>query len=250
VTTALVTGGSGGLGTAICAALAAAGHDVAVHYRTDRPGAEAAAAAVRAHGRRALAVPADFDVADPDELDACCARVLDEAAALGPLRVVVLAAAGQTPTDWNDLDAACWDRVYRQGLRPTAVLIRQAGQRLPAGGCIVTIGSIEAMRAAPGHAPYASLKAGVQHLTAAAAHELGPRGVRVVCVAPGLVERPGLGAQWPEGLTRWRAAAALGRPVTAAEVASVVTFLTGDGASAVTGVSIPVDAGWSSAPGW
>ena len=248
--TALVTGGSGGVGAAVSEALAVAGHDVAVHYRSDRAGAEAAADAVRAQGRRCVLVAADFDVADPAALDACCSRMLDEAATLGPLRVVVLAAATQQPTAWDALDAAGWDGVYRQGLRPSAVLIRQAGQRLPAGGCIVTIGSIEAQRATPGHAPYAALKAGLQQLTAAVAHELGPRGVRVVGVAPGLVERPGLGEQWPDGLARWNATTALGRPVTAAEVAAVVAFLAGDGASAITGVNVPVDGGWSAAPGW
>ena len=64
------------------------------------------------------------------------------------------------------------------------------------------------------------------------------------------IDRPGLGAQWPDGLARWNATAALGRPVTAAEVAAVVVFLAGDGASAITGVHVPVDAGWSAAPGW
>ncbi len=249
--TALVTGASGGLGRAVAVALAAAGHDIAVHWRTDAAGGRAAARGVEAHGRRAHLVRADLSVPDPADLDAACAALLDEAEeALGQVDVVVLAAAAQDLTAWDDLTAADWDTLYRAGLRPAAVLLHAAGARLRPGGVVVTVGSIEALRPAPGHAPYAVTKAALHHLTAVGAYELGSRGVRVVGVAPGLIDRPGLAEDWPDGVSRWSRTAALGRPVTAAEVAAAVVFLTSGAASGITGTTLVVDAGWSAAPGW
>lgn len=248
---ALVTGASGGIGAAVAAALAGAGHDVAVHHRSDVAGARATAAAVRASGRRAALLPADLAVPDPAGMDALAARLLDEAeAALGPLTVVVLGAAAQQVVAWDDLDTAGWDALQAAGVRQSFALLHAAGARLRPGGVVVTVGSIEGLRAAPGHAGYAAGKAALHSVTAAAAHELGPRGVRVVGVAPGLVDRPGLAEDWPDGVRRWSAAAALGRPVTAPEVAATVVFLASPAASGITGTTVLVDAGWSAAPGW
>ncbi len=248
---ALVTGASGGLGRAVAVALAAAGHDVTVHWWSAEDAARATADAVLARGRRAHLLRADLAVADPADLDATCARVVDEAEdALGPLDVVVLAAASQEVTPWDDLDTATWDAVNRAGLRSTTALLHAAGARMRPGGVVVTIGSIEGLRPARGHAPYAVSKAALHHLTAAAAAELGPRGIRVVGVAPGLIDREGLAEDWPDGVARWSAAAALGRPVTAAEVAATVAFLASGVASGITGTTIVVDAGWSATPAW
>lgn len=249
---ALVTGASGGLGRAIAVHLARAGHDVAIHYRGDRAGAGASADAVSAAVRAAHLVAADLAVTDPAELDRTCTALVDEAeAALGQrLDIVVLNAYPQDLTPWGELDTATWDRFDTAGIRPTRALLHAASQRLDPGGVIVTIGSIEGYRAAPGHLAYAVSKAAVHHLTAAAAHELGPRGIRVVGVAPGLIARDGLEEDWPDGMERWRRASALARPVTADEVAAAIAFLASPAASGITGVTLPVDAGWSAAPGW
>ena len=250
--TALVTGASGGLGRAVATALADAGHDVAVHYRGDPDGAARTVAAVEASGRRAVALHSDLDVEAPDVLEYRCTRLLDgcrEHLGADP-DVVVLNAFPQHHVAWDDLDAADWDSYHRAGLRPTAVLLHRAAARMGRGGALVAVGSIEGIRAMPGHAPYAVAKAALHHLVAAAAHELGPRGVRVVGVAPGLVDRDGLEESWPEGVSRYRAASALGRPVRPGEVAAAVAFLASPAASGVTGTTLTVDAGWSAAPGW
>lgn len=249
--TALVTGASGGLGRAVALALAEAGHDVAVHYRGDAEGALAAVAEVEALGCRAVALQADFSVDDAAALDALCDDVLDRcAAAVATPDVVVLNAFPQDHVGWDDLDTATWDAVHRAGLRPTTALLQRATARMGTGGVVVAIGSIEGLRPTPTHAPYAVAKAALHHLTAAAAHELGPRGIRVVAVVPGLVARAGLEQSWPDGVARWRRASSLGRPVTPEEVASTVAFLASPAASGITGTTLTVDAGWSAAPGW
>ncbi|GGL39339.1 SDR family oxidoreductase [Phycicoccus endophyticus] len=250
---ALVTGASGGLGREVALALARGGHDVAVHYRGDAAGAEETAAGVREAGRRAATLHADLDVplGEPDVLETRCADLLERCAErLGEPAVVVLNAFPQHQVAWEELDAAAWDAYHRAGLRPSAVLLHRSAARMAEGGVVVVVGSIEGLRAMPGHAPYAVAKAALHHLVGAAAHELGRRGVRVVGVSPGLVERAGLAQAWPEGVTRYRAAAALGRPVRPEEVAATVAFLASPVASGITGTTVTVDAGWSAGPGW
>lgn len=241
MTSALVTGAGGTLGAAVAARLEAAGGRVARHRRGPAPdGGEPPATAGWTF--------ADLAV---DDVDGAVARLWDEAEnAVGPLDVVVHCASTQEVTPWPSLDAAAWDRVHRAGLRVTTAVTTAALRRLPRGGVLALVGSIEGIRPAPGHAPYAIGKAATHHLVAAAAAEGGPHGIRVVGLAPGLIDRPSLGTDWPEGLDRWNAASALGRPVTAQEVAEVVAFLVSPLASGVTGVTVPVDAGWSAAPGW
>ena len=249
--TALVTGASGGLGRAIAVALARAGHDVAVHYRGDAEGAATTAARVQAAGCRAVPVHADLAVDDPGALDRACDDLLDACtAALSAPDVVVLNAFPQDLVAWADLDTAAWDATHRGGLRPTAALLHRATDRMGPGGVVVTIGSVEGFRAAASHTPYAVAKAALHHLTGAAAFAVGSRGIRVVGVAPGLVDREGLEEAWPEGVARFRRASALGRPVTPQEVAATVAFLASAAASGITGTTVTVDAGWSASPAW
>jgi 3-oxoacyl-[acyl-carrier protein] reductase len=247
---ALVTGASGGLGSAVALTLGGAGHDVGVHYRGDREGADATVAAIRGLGAQARAVYADLDLVEAGDLDRACADLVAATAELGPVRVAVLGAFPQHLVRWEDLDTAAWDAYHRAGLRPTTALLHAAAEAMEAGGVIVVIGSIEELRPAHHHAPYGVAKAALRHLVRAAAHELGPRGIRVVGVAPGLIERPGLERDWPDGVRRYRAAAALGRPVTAGEVADTVAFLASGRAGGITGTTVTVDAGWSAGPGW
>lgn len=246
---ALVTGATGTLGMATVLALADAGYDVAIHHRDSDGAAQALRAQVRARGRRAVVAAADLACREVDEV---CRDLLDEAAKLGPLDLLVLAASSQEVVPWPDLDTTGWDRLYASTLRHTAALLQAGAQRMDRrrGPAIVVVGSIEGYRPAPGHAGYAVFKAAIHQLVAAAAQQLGPRGIRVVGVAPGLIDRPSLTEDWPQGLARWQAASPLGRPVTAGEVADTIAFLGSAKASGITGVTIPVDAGWSCAPGW
>lgn len=249
----LITGATGLLGQAITAQYSDVHAELALQYRTDKGMAERLVAAATKSGAKAVAIQQDFEsLTDADrEIAHFCAHVDNE---IGVPNIAILNAAAQEVTTWDELTAADWDHQYHASFRPTALLTHRLGWEMSrttvSNRCIVLIGSIEGIRPASGHAPYATMKAALHHLVAAAAHELGPKGVRVVGVAPGLIDREGLKVEWPQGVDRYRRAAALGRSVTADEVAQVVHFLASSAASAITGVTLPVDAGWSAHPGW
>lgn len=248
---ALVTGATGSLGQALCLALAASGCDIAIHHRGTHD-AEAArlASDIEGLGRRTCTVVADLGA---DDIDRLSAEVLGRVeATLGVVDVVVLNASSQALTPWSQLDAPAWDALYRGILRHTASLLTASAARMASGsgGVVLVIGSIEGIRPAPQHSAYAVFKSAVHALVAAGAQEFGRRGVRVVGIAPGLIDRPGLSDDWPDGYRRWCTTVPLGRPVTVTEVSDAVAFLASAAASAIAGVVLPVDGGWSAGPGW
>jgi NAD(P)-dependent dehydrogenase (short-subunit alcohol dehydrogenase family) len=118
------------------------------------------------------------------------------------------------------------------------------------GGSITLIASVEGSRPARGHAHYASAKAGMIMLARSAALEYGAVGIRVNTVSPGLVERPGLDEQWPEGVARWRGAAPLGRLGRPEDIGDATVFLASPLARWITGHDLVVDGGMGVAPAW
>ncbi|MDQ4078313.1 MAG: SDR family oxidoreductase, partial [Chloroflexota bacterium] len=112
-----------------------------------------------------------------------------------------------------------------------------------AGGAIVNIASIEAERPAPLHAHYNAAKGGVLMYTRSAALELGPHGIRVNAVSPGLIWREGIEEQWPEGVARWREAAPLTRLGRPEDVADACLFLASPAARWISGTNLVVDGG-------
>ena len=236
----LVTGATGTLGRAVVERFSQAGATVGIHYRNDESTAKQL---VDKFGGSTL--KADFDVAEVEEV--CRTLVQDF-----PANIFILNASSQDVVAWDDLTIESFDAMYRNSLRANMALLLEAARHLKSSlydnKVIVVIGSIEGIRPAHNHAAYATMKAALHHAATAAAHELGAFGIRVVAIAPGLIYREGLEKDWPEGVARWNAASALGRPVTAAEVADVIFDVTHQ--SALTGVTIPVDAGWSASPSW
>lgn len=188
---ALVTGGGSGLGAATAEALAAAGAKVVVF---DLAAGAAAAVAARCGG---LAVAGD--VADP----VAVAAALDAAAGLGPLRVAVSCAGIAPPARvvgrGGAHDLALFERVVRVNLVGTFNVLRLAAERMqalpPTGadgerGVIVNTASIAAFEGQFGQCAYAASKAGVVGLALPAARELAASGIRVMTIAPGLMETP------------------------------------------------------------
>ncbi|MFF7476181.1 SDR family oxidoreductase [Streptomyces sp. NPDC008092] len=247
--TALVTGASGGIGRAIARRLAEEGAAVALHCRTAVRAAHEAAAGIAALGGRATVVQGDLS----DEES--CHRVVREAAEWGGGRLTALVnnAAVQPVQPLPGMTAADWRAVVDTDLISVFACTQAAAEIMRAqsgGGTVTHIASIEAARPAPGHAHYSAAKAAVVMHARAAALEYGRSGIRVNSVSPGLIDREGLAADWPEGVRRWQEAVPTGRLGSADDVANAVVFLMSPLASWISGHDLVVDGGVSARPTW
>jgi NAD(P)-dependent dehydrogenase (short-subunit alcohol dehydrogenase family) len=230
---ALVTGASGTIGGGIARRLHEAGASVVVHGGA-RP--EAAAALAAELGDRAAAVAGDVE----RDAAALCRSALD---AFGALHLLVNNAGIQPVAPLGEIGREDAAEMLRVNVAGVIALTREAAARMDAGGAIVNVASIEGLQPAAGHSHYAASKAAVIMHTRAAALELGPQGLRVNCVSPGLIRAEGIEEAWPEGVARWHAAAPLRRLGEPADVADAVLFLLSDGARWITGANLVVDGG-------
>jgi NAD(P)-dependent dehydrogenase (short-subunit alcohol dehydrogenase family) len=243
---AVVTGAASGIGRATAMRLAAGGDLVLVADRDEAHGA-AVAAEIHATGGRAEFRP--VDVADETSVNAFTRRVEEE---LGPVGVLVNSAGVlQDVADIASFDLAEHDRVWAINYRGTYLCCRAFAPRMAArrAGSIVNISSTSALGAMPLLA-YGPGKAAVQNLTAILAVELGPNNVRVNAVVPGYVLTEQMQARIEAGKRDVRSMtlhSALGRMVAPADVANGIHFLCSDAASSITGVALPIDAGYLAA---
>ncbi len=242
---ALVTGAGGGIGRVIARRFAEAGARVAVHYRGSREGADSLVREIAAARGEARAFAADLTRAGAAE-----GLVDGVATALGPLDVLVNNAGSYPLAELMQVKPEQWDGVLAANLRSALECLQAAGRRMAAreSGAIVNVTSIQAVRPAPSLAHYSAAKAGLEMLTRSAALELGPSGVRVNAVAPGLIWREGLETAWPEGVARFSKAAPLGRVGQPEEVADACLFLASPAARFVTGTTLVVDGGVLAGP--
>jgi 3-oxoacyl-[acyl-carrier protein] reductase len=173
--------------------------------------------------------------------------------ACGPLDIVVHNAADQRLGPLTEASPQDWRAVLGTNVEAVAELTRAAAARWIAAdrpGAVVVISSIEGLQPAPAHGPYAASKAAVAMYVRAAAAEYGRHGIRVNAVSPGLIGRPGLAEDWPDGVARWQAAAPLTRLGTPRDVADAVLFLVSDLAGWITGANLVVDGGVLCRPTW
>jgi 3-oxoacyl-[acyl-carrier protein] reductase len=247
---ALVSGGSRGIGRAICLQLAEAGCDVVVNYRRDADAADRTVNDVEALGRRAIAVAASVD--DYDACEAMVARTLDE---LGPPSVLVhnggIASRGQSvvDTDPAELDRVIRTHAYGGFYLSKLCLPHMIGQ--PRGD-IVMISSVATDGNAANGSPYNMGKAALEALAMTLAKEVVTHGIHVNIVAPGLVATD-MGDRLTKAVTGGRASSAadldagapFGRVCRPEDVAKVVRFLVSEEAGYVSGVRIRVDGGGS-----
>ena len=241
---ALVTGGASGIGEACVRVLAERGARIVVND-VDRARAEAVARDVSG-----LAVVAD--VSDEHDVERMTEAAERE---LGPIDILV-ANAGvlQSPLPPEELSLSDWDRIVAVDQRGVYLSCRSVGGRMAkrGRGSIVTVASIAGMRSMPLHS-YAPAKAAVISMTQCLAAEWGRSGVRVNAVAPGYTLTPALKEAIDSGrrdATTLAETSALGRLIEPREIAIAVAFLASDEAAAITGIALPVDAGWLVATPW
>jgi 3-oxoacyl-[acyl-carrier protein] reductase len=239
---ALVTGGSRGIGRAATLALARAGADVIACYRTGGNNVDGLARALKETGGDHHVVPAD--VSDPDAVRTLAGECRDR---FGTLDVVVNNAGVISHVPIGDLSLEEWRRVLDVNLTGTFLVIQNVLPLLADGASIVNIGSRAAAAGVALRAHYTAAKAGVAGLTRSLAKELGPRGIRVNVIAPGVIdtdeERRIPAAQRTEMARRYGALTALGRVGQVDEVAGAVLFLASDLSRYVTGETVNVDGG-------
>jgi 3-oxoacyl-[acyl-carrier protein] reductase len=234
---ALVTGGSGDIGGAICRRLAADGLHVIVHGNGNRERAEAVAATIRGDGGNAEAVA--FDVADGTATGTAIAALLQH----GPIQVVVNNAGIHDDAPMAGMSEAQWKRVIDVSLHgffhvTQPLLLPMARTRW---GRIVGISSVAAVLGNRGQANYAAAKAALHGASRSLAREMASRGITVNVIAPGVIAgRMADPAFTPEALQQMVPA---GRAGTPAEVAALAGFLCSDAAGYINGQVIGINGG-------
>jgi 3-oxoacyl-[acyl-carrier protein] reductase len=236
---ALVTGGSGDLGSAICAQLAAAGMHVIVHANSNPARAEAVVADIHANGGSAEAVA--FDVADGGAARAAIETLL----AAGPIQVVVNNAGIHDDAPLAGMSEEQWKRVIDVSLHgffhaTQPLLLPMARTRW---GRIVSVSSVAAVLGNRGQVNYSAAKAALHGATKSLAREMASRGITANVVAPGVIAGRMTAATFsPEAIKQMVPAARAGKPE---EVAALVAFLCSDAAGYINGQVIGIDGGMS-----
>jgi 3-oxoacyl-[acyl-carrier protein] reductase len=240
---AVVTGGGAGIGRGIAAGLKAFGAKVAIWERNAEPCASAA--------EEVGALGITTDVRDSTSVDAALAQTVAE---LGPVTILVNNAGGVFWSGILDTTENGWDALYKSNLRHVYLCTQRVARglvehKLP--GSIISVTSIEGVRAAPGYATYAAAKAGVISYTKTAALELAPHGIRVNALAPDITLTEGMQQVAPPGSEeRFGFTVPMGRAGHVDEMASAAVFLASELSSYITGQTIHVDGGTQASSGW
>ncbi|MFF8955265.1 SDR family NAD(P)-dependent oxidoreductase [Streptomyces sp. NPDC014894] len=234
----LVTGGARGIGRATVLSLAAQGASVTACYLQESERVESLRRELDGRGARGLLVRCD--VTDHEQAERLGASAHGT---YGAIDAVVNNAGVISHLPLEKLDPDEWHRVLDTNLTGMYHVVRAALPYLAESASVVNISSAVAHHGMPHAAHYVASKAGVMGLTRALAKELGPRGVRVNCVASGLVETDQMKAVTAEGRARYERMIALGRTARPEEIADVVLFLVSHAARYITGATLDADGG-------
>ncbi|WP_329741726.1 glucose 1-dehydrogenase [Dyella sp. A6] len=239
--TALVTGASKGIGAAIARALAAEGAAIAVNYASDKTGADAVVAEIVQAGGKAFAVQGS--VADAAGAQAIVAQTVEQ---FGRLDILVNNAGVYEFAPIEEITEQHYRKQFDVNVLGLLQTTQAAAKYLGQGGSIINIGSLVSRITPPGSAVYSATKAAVEGITGALARELGPRGIRVNALNPGLVETEGthsagfIGSDFHHGAV---AETPLGRTGQPRDIAAIAVFLASDDAGWLTGEKLYASGG-------
>jgi NAD(P)-dependent dehydrogenase (short-subunit alcohol dehydrogenase family) len=235
------------VGKGIALELARAGCSVAVHYGSDRAGADATVDEIQAMDGEAFAVGGDVGVAS--EVDRIFGAVFER---LSRLDILVNNAGVQTWKPLLELEEAEWDRTIRTNLKGCFLCTQRAARRMrdQKWGRIVNIGSGCNKIAFPNLVDYTASKGGIEMFTKVCAIELGKYNITVNCVAPGAIEIERTRQEAGDYAGTWAGLTPMGRVGQPLDVARMVVALAGDAGDFVSGQTIWVDGGMFSRPAW
>ncbi|MGV9563864.1 SDR family NAD(P)-dependent oxidoreductase [Streptomyces sp. NPDC003480] len=247
--TAVVTGGSRGIGAAVAKRLAGEGAAVAIGYRGNKEAADALVAEITSNDGRAIAVQAD--VADPEQSRVLIERAVAE---FGRLDVLVSCAGIEHFDVLEKITSADFDRVFGVNTRGQLFAVQHAAAHMKEGGRIVLTSSVSASRAVFGHTLYAASKAAVESMVLNLSAELGQKGITINAIAPGgtatdMAAEHGVSYQHPDlagrmSMSEWAGLQiALKRLAEPSEVAAGYAFLVSDDAAYMTGRTLQLDGG-------
>ena len=236
---AFITGGSRGIGRAIAVRLAAEGYAVGIDYLNSQEQAEALVKELRLQGADALAVQGD--VADHGH-----AAIHLVEASLGPIEALVNNAGIAEQSQFQDISDAFWHRIFAVNVDGAFHTIQAVLPHMiqAKSGSIINISSIWGQRGASCEAAYSATKAAVIGLTRSLAMELAPSGIRVNCIAPGVIFTDMVKVLGDETLAMLAEQTPMGRLGTPEDIAKLAAFLAGESASFVTGQVITADGGF------
>jgi NAD(P)-dependent dehydrogenase (short-subunit alcohol dehydrogenase family) len=246
--TAVVTGAGAGIGKGVALTLARFGARVAI-FEIDDATAERTASEIRKAGGDALSFA--IDVRDAERVAEAVATTVDT---FDGVDVLVNNAGGTFAASFLDSVEKGWDALHRMNLKSVLHCTQAVARRMVEqgrGGSIVNVVSIEAVRAAPGYAPYAAAKAGVVSLTQTLALELAPHKIRVNAIAPDICMTEGLRTLVSDAdRERFNWTVPLGRAGEPDDIAGAVVFFASELGRYVTGTTLHVDGGTHAAGGW
>ena len=237
---AVVTGGSRGIGRAVCLALAKQGCNVVVNYCHGEAAAAETAALCKEQGVEAVTVQADVSTAEG------CKKLFEEAVnAFGRVDILVNNAGVTRDNLILRLSEEDFDTVLNANLKGAFLCCKEAARRMvrQRWGRIVNLSSVVALRGNAGQTNYAASKAGLIGLTKALAKEEGPSGITVNCVAPGVIDTDMMAAFTAEDKAALAEETPVGRLGSADEVAQLLVFLAGESAGYITGQVFGVNGG-------
>ena len=236
--TALVTGGSRGIGAAVAKRLASDGARVAITYAKGADAAASVVKAIESLGGRAIAIQAD--AADPKAMQAAVEKTVS---VLGKLDVLVNNAGTAIPKMFEETTLDELDQVINLNIRGVFVTTQAALKQMNEGGRIISIGSCVGERMmTPGLVPYSATKSAIRMFTQGLSREVGSRRITVNNVQPGPIDTD-LNPASGDWATPQRAVTALNRYGRVEEVAALVAFVAGPEASYITGANLTVDGG-------